>query len=164
MDNIKERHQHWWMSRNYWWERMFRWWGDWAGYRGKKHSGALVTIVVREMSFTLSKWCNDNLTKMVTVVIMDLLKRYEYVALTIDSDNGKEFVYAWDNDRSIRCTGILCRFIWRMAAWLEWKYPRSLTATRAKKYELKKISANKIVAVISKRYDDKERIFVIKYS
>ena len=53
-----------------------------------------MTIVVREMSFTLSKWCNDNLTKMVTVVIMDLLKRYEYVALTIDSDNGKEFVYA----------------------------------------------------------------------
>ena len=69
--------------------------GDWEIdlVIGKGHSGALVTIVERKSSFTVSKQINDKSAKTVTAATIDLLKPYKGAVHTITADNGKEFAY-----------------------------------------------------------------------
>ena len=69
--------------------------GDWEIdlVIGKGHSGALVTIVERQNSFTVSKRINDKSAKTVTAATIALLKPYKDAVLTITADNGKEFAY-----------------------------------------------------------------------
>ena len=69
--------------------------GDWEIdlVIGKGHSGALVTIVERATSFTVSKRINDKSAKTVTAATLDLLEPFKDVVLTITADNGKEFAY-----------------------------------------------------------------------
>ena len=67
--------------------------GDWEIdlVIGKGHSGALVTIVARATSFTVSKRVNGKSADIVTAVAISLLELYKAVILTITADNGKEF-------------------------------------------------------------------------
>lgn len=69
--------------------------GDWEIdlVIGKGHSGALVTIVERATSFTVSKRINDKSAKTVTAATIALLQPLKAVVLTITADNGKEFAY-----------------------------------------------------------------------
>lgn len=69
--------------------------GDWEIdlVIGKGHSGALVTIVERATSFTVSKRVNDKSAAGVTAATIELLRPYKTAVLTITADNGKEFAY-----------------------------------------------------------------------
>ena len=69
--------------------------GDWEIdlVIGHGHSGALVTLVERATSFTLSRRINDKSADTVTQVTIALLKPYKEAVLTITADNGKEFAY-----------------------------------------------------------------------
>ena len=69
--------------------------GDWEIdlVIGKGHSGALVTIVERQTSFTLSTRINDKSAETVTAATIKLLEPYKDAVLTITADNGKEFAY-----------------------------------------------------------------------
>jgi IS30 family transposase len=60
---------------------------------GKGHSGALVTIVERATSFTVSKRVNSKSAEVVTAATISLLSPYKAAVLTITADNGKEFAY-----------------------------------------------------------------------
>mgnify|MGYP000725323151 CR=1 FL=1 len=51
------------------------------------HSGALVTIVARKTSFTVSMRIDDKLATLA------LLQPYKEIVHTITADNGKEFAY-----------------------------------------------------------------------
>ena len=67
--------------------------GDWEIdlVIGKGHSGALVTIVERATSFTVSTRINDKSAKTVTAATIALLEPLKEGVLTITADNGKEF-------------------------------------------------------------------------
>lgn len=69
--------------------------GDWEIdlVIGKNHSGALVTIVDRATSFTVSKRINNKLAQTVTDATIELLMPFKGAVLTITADNGKEFAY-----------------------------------------------------------------------
>jgi IS30 family transposase len=69
--------------------------GDWEIdlVIGKGHSGALVTIVERKTSFTVSTRVNDKSAKTVTAATIALLAPFKGAVLTITADNGKEFAY-----------------------------------------------------------------------
>ncbi len=69
--------------------------GDWEIdlVIGKGHSGALVTIVERATSYTVSKRINDKSAKTVTAATIALLDPFKEAVLTITADNGKEFAY-----------------------------------------------------------------------
>ena len=69
--------------------------GDWEIdlVIGKGHSGALVTIVDRATSFTVSKRVNSKSADVVTAATIALLAPYKGAVLTITADNGKEFAY-----------------------------------------------------------------------
>jgi transposase, IS30 family len=69
--------------------------GDWEIdlVIGKGHSGALVTLVERQTSFTLSTRINDKSAETVTAATIKLLEPYKDAVLTITADNGKEFAY-----------------------------------------------------------------------
>jgi len=69
--------------------------GDWEIdlVIGKGHSGALVTIVERATSFTVSTRINDKSAKTVTAATIALLEPFKEAVLTITADNGKEFAY-----------------------------------------------------------------------
>jgi IS30 family transposase len=69
--------------------------GDWEIdlVIGKGHSGALVTIVERKTSFTVSTRVNDKSAETVTAATIGLLKPYQKAVVTITADNGKEFAY-----------------------------------------------------------------------
>ena len=69
--------------------------GDWEIdlVIGKGHSGALVTIVDRATSFTVSKRVNSKSADVVTAATITLLAPYKAAVLTITADNGKEFAY-----------------------------------------------------------------------
>jgi IS30 family transposase len=60
---------------------------------GKGHRGALVTIVARATSFTVSKRVNGKSADIVTAATISLLEPYKAAVLTITADNGKEFAY-----------------------------------------------------------------------
>ena len=69
--------------------------GDWEIdlVIGRGHSGALVTIVERSTSFSVSKRVNNKSADTVTAATIALLKPYKDTVLTITADNGKEFAY-----------------------------------------------------------------------
>jgi|TARA_Y100000031_G_C8163451_1_gene358179 IS30 family transposase len=69
--------------------------GDWEIdlVIGKGHSGAIVTIVERKLSFTVSKRVNSKSAEIVTAATIELLAPYKDAVLTITADNGKEFAY-----------------------------------------------------------------------
>ncbi|WP_435237488.1 IS30 family transposase [Psychromonas sp. PT13] len=69
--------------------------GDWEIdlVIGKGHSGALVTIVERKTSFTVSMRVDDKSAKSVTAATIALLQPYKKAVHTITADNGKEFAY-----------------------------------------------------------------------
>jgi IS30 family transposase len=60
---------------------------------GKGHRGALVTIVERVTSFTVSAQVNSKSAKAVAKATIKLLKPYKGSVLSITADNGKEFAY-----------------------------------------------------------------------
>ncbi len=69
--------------------------GDWEIdlVIGKNHSSALVTIVERKTSFTLSVRIDNKSAETVTAATIKLLELYKEAVLTITADNGKEFAY-----------------------------------------------------------------------
>ena len=69
--------------------------GDWEIdlVIGKGHSGALVTIVERMTSFTVSTRIDSKCADVVTAATIDLLKPFKGAVLSITADNGKEFAY-----------------------------------------------------------------------
>jgi IS30 family transposase len=69
--------------------------GDWEIdlVIGKGHSCALVTIVERATSITVTKRVNSKSADIVTAATISLLKPYKAAVLTITADNGKEFAY-----------------------------------------------------------------------
>jgi IS30 family transposase len=69
--------------------------GDWEIdlVIGKGHSGALVTIVERKTSFTVSTRVDDKSAKTVTAATIALLAPFKGAVLTITADNGKEFAH-----------------------------------------------------------------------
>jgi IS30 family transposase len=69
--------------------------GDWEIdlVIGKGHSGALVTIVDRATSFTVSKRINNKMAQTVTDATIELLKLFNGAVLTITANNEKEFSY-----------------------------------------------------------------------
>ncbi|NRA60215.1 MAG: IS30 family transposase [Psychrobium sp.] len=60
---------------------------------GKEHSDALVNIVERKTSFTLSTRIFDKKSSTVTAATISLLMPYKDAVLTITVDNGKEYLY-----------------------------------------------------------------------
>jgi len=69
--------------------------GDWEIdlVIGKGHSGALVTIVERLTSYTVSTRINDKSATTVTAATIALLLPFKEQVKTITADNGKEFAY-----------------------------------------------------------------------
>lgn len=69
--------------------------GDWEvdTIIGKNHHQAIVTLVDRNSKFTLMKKVEAKQARVVTDAIIHLLKPIQAHALTITSDNGKEFSY-----------------------------------------------------------------------
>ncbi len=93
--------------------------GDWEINLviGKGHSGALVAIVERKTSFTVSTRVDDKSAKTVTAATIALLKSFEIAVLTITADNGKEFSYHEKMAKDLKC--ILCRSLLFMATRIE---------------------------------------------
>jgi IS30 family transposase len=79
--------------------------GDWEIdlVIGKGHSGALVTIVERKTSFTVSTRVDDKSAKTVTAATIALLAPFKGAVLTITADNGKEFAYHGKMTESLKC-------------------------------------------------------------
>jgi IS30 family transposase len=79
--------------------------GDWEIdlVIGKGHSGALVTIVERKTSFTVSTRVDDKSAKTVTAATIALLQPFTDAVLTITADNGKEFAYHEEMTEQLKC-------------------------------------------------------------
>lgn len=79
--------------------------GDWEIdlVIGKGHSGALVTIVERKTSFTVSTRVDDKSAKTVTAATIALLKPFKDAVVTITADNGKEFAYHEEVTKGLEC-------------------------------------------------------------
>ena len=79
--------------------------GDWEIdlVIGKGHSGALVTIVERKTSFTVSTRVDDKSAKTVTAATIALLQPFKDAVLTITADNGKEFAYHEEVTEHLKC-------------------------------------------------------------
>jgi len=80
--------------------------GDWEIdlVIGKGHSGALVTIVERKTSFTVSARVDDKSAKTVTAATIALLQPFKDAVLTITADNGKEFAYHEEVTERLKCS------------------------------------------------------------
>ena len=79
--------------------------GDWEIdlVIGKGHSGALVTIVERKTSFTVTKRVFDKSAQTVTAATIALLEPFKGAVLTITADNGKEFAYHKQLTQALGC-------------------------------------------------------------
>tara|TARA_B100001146_G_C16117624_1_gene406498 strand:+ start:62 stop:1069 length:1008 start_codon:yes stop_codon:yes gene_type:complete len=79
--------------------------GDWEIdlVIGKGHSGALVTIVERKTSFTVTKRVFDKSAHTVTAATIELLAPFKDIVLTITADNGKEFAYHKQLTQALGC-------------------------------------------------------------
>jgi len=79
--------------------------GDWEIdlVIGKGHSGALLTIVERATSFTVTKRIFDKSARTVTDATIELLAPFKDVVLTITADNGKEFTYHKEVAKELSC-------------------------------------------------------------
>ena len=80
--------------------------GDWEIdlVIGKGHSGALVTIVERLTSYTVSTRINDKSAKTVTAATIALLLPFKEQVKTITADNGKEFAYHEEITKALSAT------------------------------------------------------------
>ena len=79
--------------------------GDWEIdlVIGKGHSGALLTIVERVTSYTVTKRIFDKSARTVTDATIELLKPFKGSVLTITADNGKEFAYHKEVSKKLDC-------------------------------------------------------------
>ena len=79
--------------------------GDWEIdlVMGKGHSGALVTLVERKTSLTVSTRVNDKSDKTVTAATIALLMPFKDAVLTFTADNGKEFAYHEEVAEPLKC-------------------------------------------------------------
>jgi IS30 family transposase len=79
--------------------------GDWEIdlVIGKGHSGALVTIVERKTSFTVSMRVDDKSARSVTAATIELLSPFKAAVFTITADNGKEFAYHEVMTEHLKC-------------------------------------------------------------
>ncbi|WP_166426226.1 IS30 family transposase [Paraglaciecola sp. 20A4] len=79
--------------------------GDWEIdlVIGKGHSGALITIVERKTSFTVSTRVDDKSAKTVTAATITLLAPFKGAVFTITADNGKEFAYHEKMTEHLQC-------------------------------------------------------------
>jgi IS30 family transposase len=79
--------------------------GDWEIdlVIGKGHRGALVTIVERKTSFTVSKRVDDKSARTVTAATIALLQPFADAVHTITADNGKEFAYHEKMTEELKC-------------------------------------------------------------
>jgi IS30 family transposase len=79
--------------------------GDWEIdlVIGKGHSGALLTIVERVTSYTVTKRIFDKSARTVTDATIELLALFKDCVLTITADNGKEFAYHKEVSKELDC-------------------------------------------------------------
>lgn len=124
--------------------------GDWEIdlVIGKGHSGALVTIVERATSFTVSKRINNKSAKAVTEATIDLLEPLKDIVLTITADNGKEFAY---HEQITAALDAKVYFADPYSSWQRGLNENTNGLLRQywpKKTDFKKVSANKVSAVI----------------
>lgn len=79
--------------------------GDWEIdlVIGKSHRGALLTIVERATSYTVTKRIFDKSARTVTDATIRLLTPFKDVVLTITADNGKEFAYHKEVAKELTC-------------------------------------------------------------
>jgi len=79
--------------------------GDWEIdlVIGKGHSGALLTIVERVTSYTVTKRIFDKSARTVTDATIELLEPFKDNVLTITADNGKEFAYHKEVSKGLDC-------------------------------------------------------------
>ncbi|MFT6910526.1 MAG: IS30 family transposase [Oleiphilaceae bacterium] len=129
--------------------------GDWEIdlVIGKGHSGALVTIVERQTSFTVSTRVDDKSAKTVTEATIALLAPFKGAVLTITADNGKEFAYHEEMTKSLKCD------VYFAAPYCSWQ--RGLNENTngllrqywPKSTDFKKVSQSKVRDVIVKLND-----------
>ena len=79
--------------------------GDWEIdlVIGKGHSEALVTLVERKTSLTVSTRVNDKSAKTVTAATIALLMSFKDAVRTITAENGKEFAYHEEVTEPLKC-------------------------------------------------------------
>ena len=126
--------------------------GDWEIdlVIGKGHSGALVTIVERATSFTVSKRINDKSAKTVTAATIALLEPFKDAVFTITADNGKEFAY---HEQMTEALDAKVYFADPYSSWQRGLNENTNGLLRQywpKGTDFKKVSANKVSAVIIK--------------
>ena len=124
--------------------------GDWEIdlVIGKGHSGALVTIVERATSFTVSKRINDKTAHTVTMATIALLMPFKNMVLTITADNGKEFAY---HERVTQALGAQVYFADPYSSWQRGLNENTNGLLRQywpKSTDFKKVSANDVSAII----------------
>ena len=120
---------------------------------GKGHSGALVTIVERKTSFTVSARVDDKSAKIVTAATTALLQPFKEAVLTITADNGKEFVYHEAMVEQLKCA------VYFAAPYCSWQ--RGLNENTngllrqywPKSTDFKKVSQSAVQSVIVKLND-----------
>jgi len=124
--------------------------GDWEIdlVIGKGHSGALVTIVERGTSFTVSKRINNKLAETVTAATIALLTPYKEAVLTITADNGKEFAY---HEKITKALGAQVYFADPYCSWQRGLNENTNGLLRQywpKKTDLKNVSQREVSSVI----------------
>ena len=124
--------------------------GDWEIdlVIGKGHSGALVTIVERATSFTVSTRINDKSAHTVTMATIALLTPFRDMVLTITADNGKEFAY---HELMTQALGAQVYFADPYSSWQRGLNENTNGLLRQywpKNTDFKKVSANDVSAVI----------------
>lgn len=124
--------------------------GDWEIdlVIGKGHSGALVTIVERETSFTVSMRINDKSAKTVTAATIALLEPYKDLVHTITADNGKEFAY---HEEMTEALDAQVYFADPYSSWQRGLNENTNGLLRQywpKSTDFKKVTANEVTAVI----------------
>lgn len=124
--------------------------GDWEIdlVIGKGHSGALVTVVERSTSFTVSKRINNKTAQAVTAATIELLLPFKSAVLTITADNGKEFAY---HEQMTAALGAQVYFADPYCSWQRGLNENTNGLLRQywpKNTDFKKISAREVKAVI----------------
>lgn len=129
--------------------------GDWEIdlVIGKGHSGALVTIVERSLSFCVSKRINSKCADVVTSATIELLRPFKGAVLTITADNGKEFAY---HEKITEALGAPVYFADPYCSWQRGLNENTNGLLRQywpKKTDFKKISAKEVKTVIAQLND-----------
>ena len=124
--------------------------GDWEIdlVIGKGHSGALVTIVERATSYTVSMRIDDTSAQTVTQATIALLTPLKERVLTITADNGKEFAY---HELITQALGSQVYFADPYSSWQRgWNENTNglLRQYWPKSTDFKKVTANDVSAVI----------------